>query len=164
MSEAAFELHSSRLVALPSKPESSHALNDLDASGMPFRARRSSPPAEKCAVCIGEQSVSQGQRARSVAGKCPQYRGFQSPCRNAARAAFCAKAYGNVEYSSQSHIGRPHVGNRRHRDVEKEVALTTRIDARHRSRNDNQVTHQSPSVTHHGAGGTRRTPMATWQP
>src|SRR5262249_7598577 len=93
----------------------------------------------------------------SVAGKCPQYRGFQSPCGNAARAAFCANAYGNVGYSSQSSLGRTHVGVAPRRG-KRSRASTARIDAQLRSRE------QHSSHTSSWGWGHQETLRATWQP
>src|ERR1700681_2689436 len=80
MSEAAFELHSSRLVTPTcsrSRPMilKAHDLKGLAGFGHAVPSKRSSPPAAKSAVCIGGVGRSQGASSRNVSS----YRDFSTP-------------------------------------------------------------------------------------
>src|ERR1700730_8521248 len=71
MSEAAFELHSSRLVTPTCSRRRPmilkvHDLNGLAGFGHAVPSKRSSPPAAKPAVCIGGVGRSQGASSRNV--------------------------------------------------------------------------------------------------
>jgi hypothetical protein len=66
-SEAASELHSSRLVRPIRSRKRFRDLNGLAGFGQAVPSKRSSPPAEKWAVCIGGWGRSQGARGRYIA-------------------------------------------------------------------------------------------------
>ena len=71
-SEAASELLSSRLPRIWSEAGDAHPqpkendLNGLAEHGHAVPSKRSSPPAEKCAVCIGGLGRSQGAKGRKI--------------------------------------------------------------------------------------------------
>src|SRR5262249_52843985 len=66
---AASELHSSRLVTpIRSRQETLNDLNGLAGFGHAVPSKRSSPPAEKWAVCIGASGRSQGAKGRKIEG------------------------------------------------------------------------------------------------
>src|SRR5271165_2964708 len=66
MSEAAFELHSSRLVTPTCSRARPWGLNGLAGVGHAVPSKRSSPPAEKWPVCIGGLGRSQGAGGRNI--------------------------------------------------------------------------------------------------
>src|SRR5262249_44516129 len=71
-SEAASELLSSRLPRIWSEAGDAHPqpkendLNGLAEHGHAVPSKRSSPPAEKCGVCIGGLGRSQGAKGRKI--------------------------------------------------------------------------------------------------
>src|ERR1700730_12973322 len=111
MSEAAFELHSSRLVTPTCSRRRPmilkvHDLNGLAGFGHAVPSKRSSPPAAKFAVCIGGAGRSQGASSRNCP-KSPQLGDLLRPAAAVATRPSKERAIGGFSMGFQLDFNRP---------------------------------------------------------